>query len=165
MPRIADIASASDAKRRVEFARILDMNLTGTFYIAKFAARAMRQQASGCIINVSSSVGRKGRAEWGAYAVSKFGVEGLTQVLAEELCLSGVCVVSFNPGGTRTAMRARAYPHENRTSFQEPAVPARALLQLAARASLDISGQAFDLQHLPDDGKTDPSLTHGIRKC
>jgi NAD(P)-dependent dehydrogenase (short-subunit alcohol dehydrogenase family) len=64
-----------------EWAQVLRINLTGTFYITQEAARLMAQQRSGCIITLSSSVGRTGRAGWGAYAVSKFGVEGLSQVL------------------------------------------------------------------------------------
>src|SRR2546422_11563498 len=73
-----------------DWARVLRINLSGTFYITQQAARVMLGQGSGCIITVSSSVGRAGRAGWGAYAVSKFGVEGLSQVLAEELRPLGV---------------------------------------------------------------------------
>ena len=68
-----------------DWSRLLRINLSGTFYVTQHAARVMAGQKSGCIITVSSSVGRAGRAGWGAYAVSKFGVEGLSQVLAEEL--------------------------------------------------------------------------------
>ncbi|MGE1166866.1 SDR family NAD(P)-dependent oxidoreductase, partial [Peribacillus simplex] len=66
------------------------------------------------VVFTSSSVGRKGRAYWGAYGVSKFATEGLMQTLADEL--EGVAPVrsnSINPGATRTAMRAAAYPSEN----------------------------------------------------
>jgi len=113
------------------------------------AARIMAHQRSGCIITLSSSVGRTGRAGWGAYAVSKFGVEGLSQVLADELRSAHVCVVTFNPGGTRTAMRAAAYPREDRSALRDPSVAARALLHLAICSSPAISGHAFDLNNLP----------------
>ncbi len=129
--------------------QVLRINLTGTFFVTQEAARVMARQRRGCILTVSSSVGRTGRAGWGAYAVSKFGVEGLSQVLADELRPYGVCVITFNPGGTRTRMRAQAYPREDRRKLREPSVAARALLHLAARSSPAISGRAFDLANLP----------------
>lgn len=132
-----------------EWARVLRINLTGTFYVSREAARVMMGQRSGCIITVSSSVGRAGRAQWGAYAVSKFGVEGLTQVLADELRAYGVRAVSFNPGGTRTAMRAEAYPNEDRSRLRDPSIAAEALLRVATCSTLQHSGQAFDLNTLP----------------
>ncbi|MEW6544149.1 MAG: SDR family oxidoreductase [Nitrospirota bacterium] len=131
------------------WATVLRTNLSGTFYLCREAARIMARQRSGCIISLSSSVGRKGRANWGAYAVAKFGVEGLTQVLAEELAPFGVVAMTFNPGGTRTAMRAEAYPEEEPARLQDPSVPAAALLRLACLASPAISGQAFDRTNLP----------------
>ena len=132
-----------------EWARVLRINLTGTFYVSREAARVMMGQRGGCIITVSSSVGRAGRAQWGAYAVSKFGVEGLTQVLADELRAYGVRAVSFNPGSTRTAMRAEAYPNEDRSRLRDPSIAAEALLRVATCSTLQHSGQAFDLNTLP----------------
>lgn len=132
-----------------DWQRVLRINLSGTFYLSREAARVMAAQGNGCIITLSSSVGRVGRAGWGAYAVSKFGVEGLMQVLADELRPVGVCALTFNPGGTRTAMRAEAYPSEDRDRLPHPSVSAGALLHLAAHASPAISGKAFDLENLP----------------
>jgi NAD(P)-dependent dehydrogenase (short-subunit alcohol dehydrogenase family) len=129
--------------------KVLRINLTGTFAVTQAVARAMARQGHGCIITVSSSVGRVGRAGWGAYAVSKFGVEGLSQVLADELRSAGVCAVTFNPGKTRTRMRAQAYPREDRSQLRDPSVAARALLHLVVRSSPAISGQAFDRTNLP----------------
>jgi NAD(P)-dependent dehydrogenase (short-subunit alcohol dehydrogenase family) len=129
--------------------QVLRVNLTGTFHVTQEAARAMARRRRGCIITVSSSVGRIGRARWGAYAVSKFGAEGLSQVLADELRSRNVHVLTFNPGGTRTKMRAQAYPREDRSKLRDPSVAARALLHLAARSSPAISGRAFDPANLP----------------
>lgn len=128
---------------------VLRTNLSGTYYVTREAAKAMTRQRRGCIINISSSVGRRGRAGWGAYAVSKFGVEGLTQVLADELRSCEVWAVTFNPGGTRTGMRAAAYPDEDPSEVRAPSVPAEAILRLALRASARDSGKAFDLQNIP----------------
>jgi NAD(P)-dependent dehydrogenase (short-subunit alcohol dehydrogenase family) len=129
--------------------QVLRVNLTGTFHVTREAARVMTRRRKGCIITVSSSVGRAGRAGWGAYAVSKFGAEGLSQVLADELRSANVCALTFNPGGTRTRMRAEAYPREDRRKLRDPSVAARALLHLAVRASPALSGRAFDLANLP----------------
>ena len=134
---------------RREWENVLRVNLSGTFYVTQEVARVMARRRGGCILTVSSSVGRTGRAGWGAYAVSKFGVEGLSQVLADELRHAGVCVLTFNPGGTRTRMRAQAYPREDRRKLREPSEAARALLHLALHASPAISGRAFDLMNLP----------------
>ncbi|MFM8540291.1 MAG: SDR family NAD(P)-dependent oxidoreductase [Nitrospira sp.] len=129
---------------------VLRINLTGTFVITQEVARAMMRRHRGCIITVSSSVGRAGRAGWGAYAVSKFGVEGLSQVLADELRPFNVCVMTYNPGGTRTKMRAQAFPHEDRSKLKDPSVTAEALLRLTRGASPDHTGHAFDAATLPD---------------
>jgi NAD(P)-dependent dehydrogenase (short-subunit alcohol dehydrogenase family) len=98
----------------------------------------------GSIINVSSGVGRVGRAGWGAYAVSKFGVEGLSQVLADELRKQSIRVNTVNPGGTRTAMRAAAYPHEDPATLQSPDEVTPIFLYLASDQSAGVTGRAFD---------------------
>jgi NAD(P)-dependent dehydrogenase (short-subunit alcohol dehydrogenase family) len=132
-----------------DWQQVLKINLSGTFYVTREVARVMSDQRSGCIITVSSSVGRVGRGGWGAYAVSKFGAEGLTQVLADELRSSGVRAMTFNPGGTRTAMRAEAYPDEDRSRLHAPSVIAEALVRLITSSSMEHSGGAFDLETLP----------------
>jgi NAD(P)-dependent dehydrogenase (short-subunit alcohol dehydrogenase family) len=132
-----------------DWSQVLRVNLNGTFFVSQAAAKIMAKQGYGCIISLSSSVGRAGRAGWGAYAVSKFGVEGLSQVMADELRSAGVCVVTFNPGGTQTTMRAEAYPSEDPSTVPHPTIAANALLRLAANVSLDLSGRAFDLSNLP----------------
>ncbi len=129
--------------------RVLKINLSGTFYVTREAVRAMLAGRGGMIITVSSSVGRAGRRNWGAYAVSKFGAEGLTQVLADEVQDRGICAVTFNPGGTRTRMRAEAYPGEDPSRLRDPSETAEALLRLATRLSPAASGRAFDFDTLP----------------
>ena len=127
-----------------EWAQVLRINLNGTFFVSQAAANVMARQGYGCIVTVSSSVGLAGRARWGAY-----GAEGLSQVLADELRPSGVCVVTFNPGGTRTSMRAKAYPTEDPSAVPSPEQAARALLRIAVCSSVEFSGRAFDLSNLP----------------
>ncbi|TAJ07121.1 MAG: SDR family NAD(P)-dependent oxidoreductase [Nitrospirae bacterium] len=127
-----------------EWSKVLRVNLTGTFIVTQQAARLMAAQGRGCIVTISSSVGRAGRANWGGYAVSKFGGEGMSQILADELRTRGVIAFTFNPGGTKTDMRARAYPREDRRRLHTPSEAAQVLLRLVASATPAMSGKAFD---------------------
>lgn len=123
---------------------VLRVNLTGIFLITKAILPGMRKQHGGSIINVSSGVGRRGKAHWGAYAVSKAGLEGLTQVLADELKDTGIRVNSVNPAATRTAMRARAYPHEDPNTLPTPDEIMPIFLYLASDASQSVTGQSLE---------------------
>src|SRR3990172_1040890 len=71
---------------------VIRFNLTGSFLVTKAMLPLLIKAGGGSIINLSSTVGRKGRANWGAYAVSKFGLEGFSQVLAAELKPYGIRV-------------------------------------------------------------------------
>jgi NAD(P)-dependent dehydrogenase (short-subunit alcohol dehydrogenase family) len=95
------------------------------------------------VVFISSSVGRRGRAEWGGYAVSKFGVEGLTQAWADELKGENVRVNAVNPGGTRTQMRAAGYPQEDPLTLPTPEEIAPVFIWLA-RADTQITGESLD---------------------
>jgi len=97
---------------------VIQVNLSGPFLLTRALLPLLRKSSSGRILFTSSSVGRKGRAFWGVYAVSKAGIENLTQTLADELEGSAVKVNSLNPGATRTAMRAAAYPAEDPTTVK-----------------------------------------------
>ena len=104
----------------------------------------------GSILFTSSSVGRKGRAYWGAYAVSKFAVEGLMQVLADECAAEGALRVnSLNPGATRTAMRRQAYPAENPADVPPPEARLDIYIHLLSDAAEGVTGQAFDARTWP----------------
>jgi len=123
---------------------VLKNNLTAVFLVCKEALNLMIPRRQGSIINVSSGVGRVGKARWGAYAVSKFGVESLTQILAEETRDKNVRVNAVNPGGTRTAMRAQAYPEEDPQSLPTPDEVTGVFLYLASDASREVTGKSFD---------------------
>jgi NAD(P)-dependent dehydrogenase (short-subunit alcohol dehydrogenase family) len=97
-----------------QWTEVIQVNLTSTFLITKALLPALKIAANASIIMTSSGVGRKGRAYWGAYAVSKFGLEGLTQVLADELeNTTKIRVNCINPRATNTRMRRTAYPSEH----------------------------------------------------
>ncbi len=97
-----------------DWVKLMQVNLNAAFGLSKALLPALGRSIDARLVFTSSSVGRKGRAFWGAYGVSKFAVEGLMQTLAEEMeNVSNTRVMSFNPGGTRTAMRRDAYPAED----------------------------------------------------
>jgi NAD(P)-dependent dehydrogenase (short-subunit alcohol dehydrogenase family) len=88
-----------------EWFREVDVNLHGTYHCCKaFAAALVRRDEGGKIINVSSLAGRQGQAQYGGYTPSKFGVVGLTQMLAKELAPHRVNVNCVCPGSTDTDM-------------------------------------------------------------
>jgi len=106
----------------------------------------MLAKRSGSIINVTSGVGRRGKARWGAYAVSKAGLEALTQVLADEVKDGGVRVNAVNPAATKTAMRAQAYPAEDPETLPTPEQIVPIFLYLASDDSAAVNGQSLDAQ-------------------
>lgn len=129
------------------WARVMQVNVTAAFALTQVLLPALRKSADGSILFTSSSVGRKGRAYWGAYCASKFAVEGLMQVLADEL--SGNCAVrvnSINPGPARTLMRRQAYPSENLDSVPLPETLIGPYLQLLGPRGAGITGQALSSQ-------------------
>ena len=88
--------------------------------------------------------GRTGKACWGAYAVSKAGLEGFTQVLADEVKEYGIRVNAVNPAATRTEMRAEAYPGEDPLTLPTPQEITPIFLYLASDVSADVTGQSLD---------------------
>ena len=127
-----------------EWRRVIDANLTGPFLVTKAAIPHMPE--GGSIINVVSGVSVEGRAGWGAYSVSKFGVEGLTQILAAELEERGIRANAVDPGGMRTGMRAAAYPEEDPLTRITPEENTDIFLYLASDESRGVTGQRFKAQ-------------------
>ncbi|MDK2972470.1 MAG: hypothetical protein PWP23_2225 [Candidatus Sumerlaeota bacterium] len=127
-----------------EWEEVITTNLNSVFWVTKEALGKMVPQNSGTVINVSSGVGRTGRAKWGPYSVSKFAIEGMTQVLADEMKQYRVRVNSVNPGGTRTKMRAAAFPGEDQKTLPKPADITNVFVYLASDASAGVNGEQFD---------------------
>ncbi len=127
--------------------RVLHVNLTAAFALTQVLLPALRKSADASIIFTSSGVGRRGRAYWGAYAVSKFAVEGFMQVLADELAgNSTVRVNAINPGKVRTTMRRQAYPSENLLSLPLPETVIEPYIRLLGPRGAGITGQSLDCQ-------------------
>ena len=127
--------------------RVLHVNLTAAVALTQVLLPALQASADASVVWTSSSVGRKGRVYWGAYAVSKFGAEGLSQVLADELQgNSNVRVNALNPGATRTRMRLRAFPGEDAQQVTEPSAVTGPYLWLLGPGSRGVTGQSLDCQ-------------------
>jgi NAD(P)-dependent dehydrogenase (short-subunit alcohol dehydrogenase family) len=128
--------------------KVMQINVNGQFALMKHLLPLLRSApADASVIFTSSSVGREGRAYWGAYSVSKFATEGLMQVMAQELeNTSQIRVNSINPGATRTTMRAAAYPAEDPATVTEAAAIMPLYLHLMSPASIGTHGQSLDAQ-------------------
>jgi len=122
---------------------VIRVNLTVPFLLTQALLPLLRKGDHPSVIFISSGVGRVGRAEWGAYVVSKFGVEGLTQVWAPELQGENIRVNAVNPGGTRTRMRAVAYPEEDPKTLPTPEDISPVFVWLA-RADTQVNGQSLE---------------------
>jgi len=129
------------------FMRVMQVNVNAMFMLTSTLLPLLRLSVDASVIFTSSSVGRKGRAYWGAYAVSKFATEGLMQVLADELDgTASIRANSVNPGATRTDMRAKAYPGENPLVNPLPQDIMPVYLYLMGPDSAGINGQALNAQ-------------------
>lgn len=133
-----------------EWQEVLRINLNGLFLITREVLPVMIERRGGSIINLTSGVGRAGKARWGAYAVSKAGLEGFTQVLADEVKDAGIRVNSVNPAATRTRMRAAAYPEEDPLTLPTPESIMAIFIYLASDKSRQMTGQALNARGWAD---------------
>ena len=128
-----------------DWMRVFQVNVHSAYLITQALFPLLRKAPDASIVFTSSGVGRRGIASWGAYSLSKFATEGLTQVLADELDeASNIRVNSLNPGATRTAMRAEAFPHEDPETLPTPEDHMSLYLYLMGPDSLGVCGEAFD---------------------
>ena len=126
---------------------VMQVNVNAAFLLTRALLPVLRAAPSASVVLTSSSVGRKGKAYWGAYAVSKFATEGFMQVLADELeNTSSIRVNSLNPGATNTGMRRTAYPGETPSDNRSPEEIMNAYLFLMGDDSIGITGQALSAQ-------------------
>jgi NAD(P)-dependent dehydrogenase (short-subunit alcohol dehydrogenase family) len=129
----------------VTWNKVMQVNVTAEFMMTKALMPLLEASKDASLLFTTSSVGRKGRAYWGAYAISKFAVEGMAQVLADELeNTTNIRVNCINPGATSTAMRATAYPAENPSSINSPAEIMATYLYLMGPDSKKVNGQSLD---------------------
>ena len=128
-----------------DFREVLDTNLIGPFLLIKNALPAMIERG-GSIINVTSDAGHVGYPGWGAYGISKFGLEGMSQTWASELEESGVRVNWVDPGNMNTAMHRAAEQEEDPTEWANPADVTDVFVFLASDESKGITSKRFQAQ-------------------
>lgn len=128
-----------------DFRRVLEVNLIAPFLLIKNALPAMVERG-GSIINVSSDAGRVSYAGWGAYGISKFGIEGLSQTWAVELEPTRVRVNCVDPGDMNTAMHRAAEPGEDPSQWADPADVSGVFIYLVSDDSHGVTGQRFQAQ-------------------
>ena len=127
--------------------KVLHVNLTAPFILTQVLLPNLRKSADASVIFVSSGVVKNQRPFWGAYAVSKSGLESVRSMLAQELDgVPNIRVNSVNPGRMRTAMRAAAYPAEDPNTVPTPASVSGTFLYLLSARSRGIDGQYIEAQ-------------------
>jgi NAD(P)-dependent dehydrogenase (short-subunit alcohol dehydrogenase family) len=128
--------------------RVMHVNTTAAFALTHVLMPVLRRSEDASVVFTSSGVGRKPRAYWGAYSVSKCAIEALSEILAQELeNVSHIRVNTINPGPARTAMRLQAYPSESPDSMTPPEALVGPYLALLGPASRGVTGQRFDAQN------------------
>jgi len=124
--------------------QVMQVNLNAPFLLTKACLGLMKQSKEASIVFTSSNVGRKGKAYWGAYSVSKFAIEGMMQVLADELeANTAIRVNSINPGAVRTRMWKEVYPGKEPETVQPPETIMPLYLYLMGPDSREVNGQAL----------------------
>jgi len=126
--------------------RVMHVNVTSAFALTQVFLPLLHQSDDASVIFTSSGVGRTGKAFWGAYAVSKFATEGLSQVLADEHRHGNLRSNCINPGPTRTKMRLEAYPAEDRNQLKGPEDILSTYIYLLGPDSKGVTSQSFDAQ-------------------
>lgn len=124
--------------------QVMHVNVTATFVMTQICLPLLHRSDDASVIFTSSGVGRVGKAFWGAYAVSKFATEGLSQVLASEQVRMRVNCI--NPGPVRTDMRRAAYPAEDWDALKTPADIMPTYMYLLGPDSRGVTGQSLDGQ-------------------
>ncbi|MGR5062652.1 YciK family oxidoreductase [Photobacterium sp. DNB22_13_2] len=128
------------------FDDVMQVNVKAQFLLTQAIMPLVKKAEDGRIVFTSSTVGHQGRSFWGAYSMSKFATEGMMQILADEMANTPVRVNAINPGGTRTGMRAKAFPAEDPSLLKTPEQIMPLYLYLIGPESKDVNGQCIDAQ-------------------
>lgn len=130
-----------------QWAKVMQVNLNAPFLMTQACLDLLKKSDDASVLFTTSSVGRKGRAYWGAYGISKAANENMMQIWADELeSNTSVRVNSINPGAVRTSMRARAYPGEDPNTLPKPDAILATYLYLLGPDSKGVTGRQFNAQ-------------------
>ena len=123
----------------------LQINLSAPFMLTQFLIPLLLKSEDARILFLSSSVGREAKAYWGAYSVSKFGIEGFAKTLSEELEKTNISVNTINPGKLRTEMRRTAFPAEDSSTVPMPEEKSAAIVYLLSSLSPKMNGEQLTI--------------------
>lgn len=124
---------------------VMQVNLRAPFLLTQALLPLLHKSSDASVIFTSSGVGRTARAGWGAYSISKFGIEALSKIFAEEFKdTPAIRFNCINPGATRTSMRAQAAPDENPEVLPTPEQIMPAYLYLIGADSRGVTGESID---------------------
>jgi 3alpha(or 20beta)-hydroxysteroid dehydrogenase len=136
-----------DQVETADWRRVLDVNLTGSFFGIKYVVPSMRRAGGGSIVNTSSALGVMGTPNLSAYVASKYAIRGLTQTAALELARDGIRVNSIHPGYTRTPMNAEVSEENTRdlpiARFAEPEEVTAVAMFLASEEASFVTGAEY----------------------
>lgn len=124
-----------------DWLKTVQVNLNAPFQLTQACLHLLAKSDDARVLFTTDTVGHEGKAFWGAYGVTKFGVEGLTQILAAELEKTPVRVNCIDPGPTRTSLRKRAYPGEDNAVVKPPEAVTPLYLWAMGPDSRDTNGQ------------------------
>ncbi len=125
---------------------VMQVNVNSQFFMTQALIPVMKKSTNASLVFTTSSVGLKGRAYWGSYSISKFATQGMMEVIADENENTSIRANCINPGGTRTNMRAQAYPAEDASKLKTPEEIMPLYLYLMSDASKHESGKTFHAQ-------------------
>ncbi len=130
-----------------QWGKVMQVNLNAPYLMTRACLGLLNKSEDASVVFTSSSVGRKGRAYWGAYGISKAATENMMQIWADEVEVNtNIRINSLNPGATRTRMRAKAYPGEDPNTLPKPEDILATYLYLIGPDSKNETGQQFDAQ-------------------
>lgn len=130
----------------VTWQRVMHVNVTAAFALTQVFLPLLHESDDASVIFTSSGVGRVGKAFWGAYSVSKFATEAMSQILADEHPQGTLRSNCINPGATRTGMRLAAYPAEDRDRLKTPEEILAPYIYLLGPDSQGVTGESIDAQ-------------------
>ena len=125
---------------------VMQVNVNSQYLLSQALLPLLQTTPDSSLIFTSSGVGNKGKAYWGAYSVSKFAIEGMMQVIADEYDTTSVRTNAINPGATNTKMRSVAYPGEDSKTVAYPADIMPAYVYLMCNDSIDVNGKVINAQ-------------------
>jgi NAD(P)-dependent dehydrogenase (short-subunit alcohol dehydrogenase family) len=130
-----------------QWAQLMQVNLHAPYLLTRAVLPLLKNSKDASVLFTSSGVGRKGRAYWGAYGITKAACENMMEIWADELeTNTPIRVNSIDPGAVRTAMRAKAYPGEDPNTLPRPEEILRVYLYLMGPDSRGTTGQRTNAQ-------------------